>query len=274
MELALVLAGLALTVALSPLVVLGIPAVGVALALRAMDPRYMAYELWDGERTITFVEMVHVGPPAYYEGVRALIAAKGEAGATYLYERVGPGTPEEEARLRAILGYDIGQAAQKEFLGFLARAGSLIVQPHASFMGLTGRPDINADLSVTEILARLTPPKAPVPAPADQGIDRVSGLRAWATRLGFLEDRNPVRRWVARQAVLAAIRLSIVQRHAKPEAPRRDGSVMAAREEHLAATVAATPGDLVVTYGAAHLRPFLRLSPQFRVVRSRSLPLA
>jgi hypothetical protein len=274
MDYLIVVVGLGLILAASATLMLAVPALAMAIAMRAMDPRFIAYEMTDGDRTIVFVEMLHVGTAAYYEAVRRTIAEEGARGATYLYERVGKGTPEEEARLRALLGYDIGMRAQRELLAFLARAGGLVVQPQDSFLGLTGRPDVRADLTVTEILDRLPPGIRPAPPAAVRNDGRIAGIRAWAERLGFLDDRNPVRRWLARQAVLAAIRLSIVQRHARKPEPRQDEKVMGSRDRHLADVVAATPGRIVITYGASHLRPFLALSPGLKVVRGRNLPLA
>ena len=242
------------------------------LALHLYEPSLRIHVLTDGARTATFVEMVHVGSPAYFGRVRDRITGEGAKGAVYLYEGVR-GDPESSARLSDLMGFDGAGGDYRRWLGLFARVSGLEIQPQASFLGLTGRPDVNADLSAAELVAemrRTGAGKAAVPPGREPpAFDELEGqLR----KAGVFEEGTFANRF-ARGAVrdLLKARLLVKDRVGLPAAVEE---AFAKRDDALHAAVEAQPGDVVITYGAAHYAAFLRrLGAGWKVVSTDPNPV-
>lgn len=243
-------------------------AIGALIAIAILVLHFIAADLGvhvlsDGKRTLTFIEMVHVGSPAYFERVRDRIGREGSKGSTYLYEGV-TGTPEESAMLSPLIGFDQGSGSYGQWTSLFARVADLERQPQAAFLGLTGRPDVNADLSAGDLVRELTRAGAR-PRPRDSETPDFGAFEAGLREHGVLE-RGTVAHEAGRYLLRMLLKLRILG--AMPGSLSQEvETAFRKRDEALQRKVLETPGDLVVTYGAAHYDALRELlGPEWKVV--------
>lgn len=197
----------------------------------------------NGRKTVRFAEMMHVARPIFYQRVRDVVQAAGQEGYVLFYEGVAFEVLDDtgKRKVRKLLG--MLPSAQNHAAGplgdILRSLGGEppVAQDNKMFFGLTGRPDVNLDMSGQEFLDVLEAEVGPV----------VLTLEDLETPLD-----KPVTPLPNMQQTL-------------------DNVVLRKRNQKIAAALVAQPGPgVVVLYGSAHrdtLLPTLRaLDPTWREV--------
>lgn len=240
------------------------------LALHMFPAALDIHVLSDGKRTLTFVEMSHVGSAAYFGRIRDRIRLEGEKGATYLYEGVR-GTSEEVATLSPLIGFEEGSGSYAQWRTLLARVAGLESQPQASFLGLTGRPDINADLSASGLIRALAEAGAR-PRKRDPDLPDYDAVETEIRGYGIL-DPGTIAHGASRFFLRALLKLNIAgllpgKLSVETKAAFRK------RDDILVGKVLETSGNLVVTYGAAHYDALRELlGPSWKLVATERNPV-
>ena len=78
-----------------------------------------AITLTDGDRTIVFVQMSHIGTDTYYRAVNTSLRDLTRSGAIIYREGVRPGTLQSQARFDQMLGVKIGSGTYASIAGIM-----------------------------------------------------------------------------------------------------------------------------------------------------------
>lgn len=112
-------------------------------------PAYIpSYTLSNGEQTIYFQTMSHIGSPQFYEWVQERVRQKKEELYTLFYEWVRPGSPESEEIFRQALGVELTSESYTQ----LSDLYGVVAQNNNDFLGYGDTPDINVDLDLDTVI--------------------------------------------------------------------------------------------------------------------------
>jgi hypothetical protein len=102
--------------------------------------------LSNGEKTVIFQSMMHIGSPWFYEDIRQDMERLKGQDYVFFYEGVRAGTPESIEKLSELMGMNVSEKMYRIF----AEMGGLITQNGDVFLGIL--PSTNVDLSTDEII--------------------------------------------------------------------------------------------------------------------------
>jgi hypothetical protein len=102
----------------------------------------------NGQRSLYFIPMIHMGEPAYYASVAAEVQRHKADGIDLFYEFIDfdRATVQDKRRVRAMLGFLPSPAFYEENL-----AEGQVAQDNAIFLGFPGGKDVNVDVTPAEL---------------------------------------------------------------------------------------------------------------------------
>lgn len=112
----------------------------------AQMPRHT---LTNGEQTIIFQNMSHIGSESFYVNVRDNLKKKKQEGYVLYYEWVRPGSEENKKAFDMALWIKL----ESDTYSSLARLYGVVAQDNNMFLWLWSTPDINVDISIDEIMS-------------------------------------------------------------------------------------------------------------------------
>ena len=108
------------------------------------------YTITNGEKTVIFQAMSHIGSQKFYDRVREnIIQAKNE-GFVYYYEWVRPGSQENEEKFNNALWVQFDASLYDN----MSRLYGLVAQDNYYFLWLGNTPDKNVDVSLDEVIEK------------------------------------------------------------------------------------------------------------------------
>lgn len=212
----------------------------------------ITHTLVKGNRQIVFIEMVHVASEGFFDRVRQKIKEKGDDGFIYYYEQISGGTQEEKSKLSRLMGFAEKAGVYQGMQRVLADAADLVIQPQASFSGLTKKPEVNADLTIPEILELA---KDVVPEKNKDVMDFETFTKE-TKDLGLL-DKDTLAHSLGKFVIRSILKLRVFAVNVNFKSPLDD--IMYHRDLYLNKKVMETGDNLVITYGAAHFKRFKEL---------------
>lgn len=108
------------------------------------------YTLSNGEKTIVFQTMSHIGSPEFYQQIQENIRSVKEENFVYFYEWVKPGTPENTQAFHQAIGIEFDAELYKNF----SQLYGVVAQDNRIFLWLINNNDYNIDLSLDQIMER------------------------------------------------------------------------------------------------------------------------
>jgi len=242
--------------------------------------------LTNGEKTVEFHGMMHIGSPAYYEDVMRDLADAERAGVPILHEGVRSGDQRSRERLKTLLGLSTDLDVAYKILGDLCGLQRQILEMEEAYRRVKDRAPGHelVDVTATDMmrewdrLVKLNPGWAA----QERKQRKASELdeEADAEVLTILRDLPDEVRTVSRPVCLTLMRIA----SAVPAGTFASGTdsdpflehvVKDYRDRHLAGVIGRHDASrLVVVYGADHLDGTLahlkKLDPAWRVERVRS----
>jgi len=106
------------------------------------------YTLTDGEKTIYFQTMIHIGREDFYKEIEKNIREKKEDGAVLFYEGVKAWTKENMEKFDSALGVEFSRDLYENF----SKLYGVTFQDNENFLGIVNNYDFNIDLSIDEIM--------------------------------------------------------------------------------------------------------------------------
>lgn len=108
--------------------------------------------LSNGEKTIIYYQMSHIGTKKYYDAIHRDLSDLAEKDYSIYLEGVLPGTPENQLRLEKALGIKISSGTYED----IAQIMGMQSQDERLLEGIDKRVFIHADLGVDDIVAYLS----------------------------------------------------------------------------------------------------------------------
>ncbi|MDQ1344345.1 MAG: hypothetical protein QG650_1066 [Patescibacteria group bacterium] len=140
-----------------------------------IDPAKLPeYVISNGEKTVRFRAMAHIGSESFYNGVGDDLAAARKDGYVLFYEGVRPGSPENTKKFDAMMGFKF----DKDLYASMSKLYGLVPQNTAAIVGAPGPDDRNVDLGIDEIVANFEKrrgavsgePSVSPPSPETEGV--------------------------------------------------------------------------------------------------------
>ena len=103
----------------------------------------------NGDKTVTFIPMIHVGTPAFYQAVAKKVKEWKEDGATLYYEFVDFDSLDEQNKRKA--RRLVGILPTPEMYEALSGSGYM-GQNNDDFLGLVNDKDVNVDVTAEELI--------------------------------------------------------------------------------------------------------------------------
>jgi hypothetical protein len=175
------------------------------------DPFTISY----GEKTVTYIPMIHIGTPAFYKAVAEKVKIRKMAGATLYYEFIDFDALDDnnKRKARALVGILPTPHQYDELSG-----DGYIGQPNNDFLGLVNDKDVNVDVTPEELLEAYEKRFGPIVV---TGIDATSDLSEMATMVSPMENVSKI--------------------------------ILASRNQKIADTISnRQETDIVLLFGAAH----------------------
>jgi len=103
----------------------------------------------NGDKTVTYIPMIHIGTPIFYKAVAEKVKAHKENGATLYYEYVDFDVLDEndKRKARRLVGFLPTPAMYAELSG-----GGYVGQTNDDFLGLVNDKDVNVDVTAEELI--------------------------------------------------------------------------------------------------------------------------
>lgn len=204
----------------------------------------------DGSRTVVFEGLVHLGSSDFYNSVVEDITREKARGATLFYEgvRSDPQDPGAERKVYTAISSPSGRNPIPAFASILGVQN----QDTRAFVGHAGGPDVNVDVTFTEMAAHL-----------DAAETAPSGLIPWDSVADVLSYFP----WPLRAEIhfLARGVMGIkgwVDGLSGPQAVAQQDAVVGFRNKRLADAILSGPTHIVVSYGETHFTGLLMLLQQ------------
>ena len=213
-------------------------------------------EITNGKQTVIFESMIHIASPHFYDMVREDIRDEKAKGAVYYYEGIRHENRSEITELTTRL---TGGVLHNEDLGhsygFLASIAGLQMQPQETFLGLSGAPDVNADMTAAELLALIKKRTdfQPISLSSGKSITTGNELDDMATGYRTLSDKE--------KKIVNVLTRNLVSLIVRGNSLVYDGvadkeEMEVIRNKYLADMVRSGPARIIITYGSAHLEGF------------------
>ncbi len=116
------------------------------------------YTLSNGEKTIIFQTMSHIGSVWFYETVWNNLTLAKQKGFVYFYEWVRPGTVENTQWFNDAIGIQFDAELYKNF----SKLYGVVAQDNSKYFGLINNQDYNIDLSIDDIMKEYNKTAAPI----------------------------------------------------------------------------------------------------------------
>jgi hypothetical protein len=211
----------------------------------------------NGQQTVIFEGMIHIGSPRFYASVQEDIAHAKAGGATYFYEgvRPSPDHPETDQKLLSMVtGVDVD--LDTLYITF-AQATGLTMQKI-----IADETDVNVDIDVWDLYQRLLrdPPKMNKPKePLDpheftKFVSNVHGMTD-----GLPTSVQHGLQLLARNTL--SVMLQVAMSHDKDN-PISSGPILVYRNQILANAIERGPATIIVTYGNDHAKGLLEILQQ------------
>lgn len=107
------------------------------------------YVISNGEKTVRFRAMSHIGSQKFYDSVKAEIASARSEGYVLFYEGVRPGTPENARKFDQLMGFKF----DKDLYAAMSKLYGLVPQDQAYIAGTPDPRDQNVDVSIDDIIS-------------------------------------------------------------------------------------------------------------------------
>ncbi|MDD3301943.1 MAG: hypothetical protein PHN31_00165 [Candidatus Gracilibacteria bacterium] len=106
------------------------------------------YTLSDGQKTIIFQGMSHIGSENFYNQIKQEINNVKKTGGVLFYEGVKQGSKESNEKFNQAIGIDFNQDLYKN----MSKLYGITYQENDIFLGIQNNLDYNIDLSIDEII--------------------------------------------------------------------------------------------------------------------------
>ncbi|MDD2907950.1 MAG: hypothetical protein PHH98_04885 [Candidatus Gracilibacteria bacterium] len=106
------------------------------------------YTISNGEKTVKFQAMVHIGSESFYNQVKENLKKYKEEGGVYFFEGVKPGTQENMSAFNDAIGIEFDTDLYENF----SKLYGVTFQDTESFLGIVNDLDFNVDVDIDEII--------------------------------------------------------------------------------------------------------------------------
>jgi len=139
------------------------------------DPLTITFS--NGDKTVTFIPMIHIATPAFYEAAAEKVKEQKEDGATLYYEFIDFDALDEEnkRKVRAMVAI----LPTPDFYAELSEDGYVGQNPD-DFLGLVNDKDVNVDVTAMELIEAYEEEFGPIEV---TGEDATSDLSEMATTI-------------------------------------------------------------------------------------------
>ncbi|MCP4522813.1 MAG: TraB/GumN family protein, partial [Candidatus Gracilibacteria bacterium] len=135
--------------------------------------------LSNGEKTLVFQKMIHIGSESYYSAIQDEITEYKNKDFTLYFEGVQPGSQENHDKFDIALGIKFDESLYKNF----SKVYGLIPQDNQRFLGLVNDNDVNVDTNIDYIIEKYealkierNTPKTPTTPPIDASKEIINTL--------------------------------------------------------------------------------------------------
>lgn len=133
-------------------------------------------EFSNGERTVTYIPMIHIATKDFYRGVAEKVAEAKEQGATLFYEYIDFDTLNEQDKRKA--RRMAGILPSPEQYAEIAEGTGYVGQSNDDYLGLVNDKDVDVDITAEGLIAAYEQEFGPIEV---TGEDATSDLSAPAT---------------------------------------------------------------------------------------------
>lgn len=124
---------------------------GFAVYENEVDPATMPiYTISNGDKTVIFHAMSHIGTPKFYEQVKKNIELSKKDGYVLYFEWVTPGSKENQDAFDKALWVKL----DKDTYSHMSKLYGLINQDNNQFLNLVNDKDYNVDVSIDDIMVQ------------------------------------------------------------------------------------------------------------------------
>jgi hypothetical protein len=139
------------------------------------DPNVVTFS--NGDKTVTFIPMIHIGTPAFYQAVVEKVKVHKQDGATLYYEFVDFDALDELDKRKA--RRLVGILPTPEMYATLSGSG-YVGQTNDDFLGLVNDKDVNVDVTAEELIEAYEEEFGPIEV---TGEDATSDLSEMTTNI-------------------------------------------------------------------------------------------
>lgn len=228
------------------------------------------YTLSNGEKTVKFQAMMHIGSEKFYETVIQNLTNFKQEGAVYFFEWVKPGTQENHEKLSTALGIDFDEDLYQN----VAKLYGLTEQDTSKFLWKVNSKDYNIDIWIDEIIEIYE--KKPVQKKEKDEVINVN--EEVIEQLKNLNSRELALFAYINQAVLNHIIGSESMRKQLEWFQNKEifDVILEDRNKVLAKNVIESKeGKIFITYGLLHFEWFFKLlkesDPHWKIIETKEL---
>lgn len=228
------------------------------------------YTLSNGEKTVIFQAMSHIGSPIFYEKVRENIWNAKRSWYVLYYEWVGSGSLENKKAFDAALGIELNPDSYE----MLAKLYGVVAQDNNSLLWIINNKDYNVDLNLDEIMTLY---REKTNAPASEVVWKVYNIEKdiiW--KLSELNTRQMFLLRYFNQAFMnfimkhESLRENILKLSGKQDI---FSVILEDRNKHLAKNILQSDHrKIITTYGLMHFTWVLKLlqsvNPKWKITQT------
>ncbi|MCH2188295.1 hypothetical protein MK079_00500 [Candidatus Gracilibacteria bacterium] len=255
------------------LVVLGTMVGSWSYYQNSISPAIMpAYTLSNGEKTVLFQTMSHIGSESFYQNVVSNLTQAKQDNFVYFFEGVRPGSPENTKRFNEIIGIEFDATLYENF----SKLYGVTHQDNSIFLGLENDKDYNIDLSLDDIVelydARVGETQKNYEVPVDISAEIITLL----TQLS--ENELKVLRYINQSLLNFFIKNDSIQQVLSDNFTNGDifAIILDERNDLLANSIIESEYDKIyTTYGLLHFKGVLELlqksDPNWKIIEKKEL---
>lgn len=155
----------------------GLPVDASVFGVTGEETDPIAVTFSNGDKTVTFIPMIHIGTPAFYQAVVEKVKAHKQDGATLYYEFVDFDALDEHNKRKA--RRLVGILPTPEMYEELSGSG-YVGQNNEDFLGLVNDKDVNVDVTAEELIESYEEEFGPIEV---TGEDATSDLSEMTTNI-------------------------------------------------------------------------------------------
>lgn len=238
------------------------------------------YTISNGEKTLRFQAMSHVGSEEFYQQVIENITQAKREWFVLFYEWVRPGSPENMEAFDKALGIKFAPGLYDNF----SKLYGIRAQDNNEFLWIINSEDYNIDLSIDEIIEIYTQNKWVISSSIEDSLEEEPTLDVNSEVLTLLSELNPKQltllRFINQGIMNFLVKNRSIQESFISWLGKEDifSVILEDRNNHLVTEINKSPEEKIfITYGLLHFHGVLELlqsqDPNWQIIETQEIIL-